>query len=229
MKDLRRRIERLQNHGQVVILGDYNVNFSAAVPARVGDLVWPARHPVPRSSAYAFRASSLAPLHFQHLPYWPIGHMAGSLWPVWLTGRCRSSGKSPPVALVSCSILIGDRAGLTIAVLLLRPRCTPHCHASLPSAPGTADLLVTRSELRSSIEAAVLAVSADVVRKLRPLLGPPKCRTKGRQALPQVVDASGRVLQTAEEVEEEWIRHFSGVEAGVKQDPQDFVAACQAR
>ena len=35
------------NAYNVVLLGDFNVSFEAAVPARVGDLVWPAKHPVP--------------------------------------------------------------------------------------------------------------------------------------------------------------------------------------
>ena len=46
-RDLRHRLARLHNHSQVVLLGDFNVGFEAAVPARVGDLVWPAKQPVP--------------------------------------------------------------------------------------------------------------------------------------------------------------------------------------
>ena len=104
----------------------------------------------------------------------------------------------------------------------------------------TADLAATKAVLRASIradrakgihEAAVLATSsltADVVRKLRPLLGPPKRRARGRQALPKVVAQDGRILQTAAEVEEAWI-HFSGIEAGVKSDPVTLAALCQQR
>ena len=105
----------------------------------------------------------------------------------------------------------------------------------------TTDLAATKAALRVSIradrakgihEAAVLATSsptADVVRKLRPLLGPPKRRARGRQALPKVVSPEGHILQTAAEVEDAWISHFSGIEAGVKSDPAALAALCQRR
>ena len=105
----------------------------------------------------------------------------------------------------------------------------------------TSDLVATKAALRASIradssrgihEAAVLATSAptaDVVRKLRSLLGPPKRRATGRQALPRVVAADGRVLQTPTEVEDAWISHFSGIEAGAKCDPAALAALCLQR
>ena len=97
------------------------------------------------------------------------------------------------------------------------------------------DLQATRRSLRLSIrqdislriqETAAKAASlpcADVVSRLRPLLGPPKRRIKQRRALHSVCHPDGSPAQTAAEVEDIWIEHFGNIEDGTRVDPVAFV------
>ena len=102
-----------------------------------------------------------------------------------------------------------------------------------------ADLQETRARLRRSIrqdvssriqETAAVAASipsADVVTRLRPLLGPPKRRIRQRKALQTVCHPDGRPALSAEEVEDIWIGHFGSIEAGSRVDPVLFVRGIQ--
>ena len=102
-----------------------------------------------------------------------------------------------------------------------------------------ADLQATKRSLRLSIrsdislriqETAAKAASlpsADVVSRLRPLLGPPKRRIKQRRALHSVCHPDGRPAQNATEIEDIWIEHFGNIEDGTRVDPVSFVHGVQ--
>ncbi|CAE7795803.1 unnamed protein product, partial [Symbiodinium sp. CCMP2456] len=70
--------------------------------------------------------------------------------------------------------------------------------------------------------------TADVVTRLRPLLGPAKRKAHKQQALQSVCRADGTVAQTPDEAEDLWVKHFAGIEAGVCIDPVVFAREVQA-
>ena len=116
------------------------------------------------------------------------------------------------------------------------------CIAALRRQHGlVADLQTTRRSLRQSIrrdvslriqataaEAAALPC-ADVVARLRPLLGPSKRRVKQRKALLSVCHPDGQPAQSATEVEDIWIGHFGSIEDGARVDPVSFVRDIQQK
>ena len=67
---------------------------------------------------------------------------------------------------------------------------------------------------------------ADVVSRLRPLLGPPKRKVRQRRALHGICHPNGEPAQTPDEAEDIWIRHFAGIEDGEKVDPLQLVESC---
>ena len=101
------------------------------------------------------------------------------------------------------------------------------------------DLQATKRSLRLSIrsdislriqETAAKAASvpnADVVSRLRPLLGPPKRRIKQRRALHSVCHPDGSPAQNTAEVEDIWIEHFGNIEDGTRADPVAFAQGIQ--
>ena len=88
-----------------------------------------------------------------------------------------------------------------------------------------------RTDVRQRIqEAAAVAANiprADVVTRLRPLLGPPRRRQKQRQTLKAVVDESGAPATTPEQAEDLWLAHFAGLEAGVQVDSTALARSVQ--
>ena len=82
---------------------------------------------------------------------------------------------------------------------------------------------LVRSDIRRRVqETAAAAASipkADVVTRLRPLLGPPKRRQKQRRSLRTVCGPDGAPASTPEQAEDLWIAHFAGLEAGKPTDP----------
>ena len=83
------------------------------------------------------------------------------------------------------------------------------------------------SRIHETAAAAASLPCADVVTRLRPLLGPPKRRVRQRQALHSVCHPDGRPAQSATEVEDIWIEHFGNIEDGTKVDPVAFVRSIQ--
>ncbi|CAE7220314.1 def6 [Symbiodinium microadriaticum] len=82
---------------------------------------------------------------------------------------------------------------------------------------------LVRSDIRRRVqETAAAAASipkADVVTRLRPLLGPPKRRQKQRRSLQTVCGPDGTPAATPDQAEDLWIAHFAGLEAGRQIDP----------
>ncbi|CAE7840215.1 unnamed protein product, partial [Symbiodinium microadriaticum] len=103
-----------------------------------------------------------------------------------------------------------------------------------------AEMRSTKAVLRHSIRqdvakrvqetAAVAAqtTKADVVSRLRPLLGPPRRRSRQQQALRGICHPNGDPALTLEEAEDLWIGHFAGIEDGTRVDPVQLVNECQA-
>ncbi|CAE7939585.1 unnamed protein product, partial [Symbiodinium necroappetens] len=120
------------------------------------------------------------------------------------------------------------------------PKPLLHCAVGRRLRDLVGDLQTTKRSLRRSIRddisvriretAAAAAASlpcADVVSRLRPLLGPPKRKVKQRRALQSVCHPDGSPAQTASEVESIWIEHFGNIEDGTKVDPVAFVHGVQ--
>ncbi|OLP86094.1 hypothetical protein AK812_SmicGene32832 [Symbiodinium microadriaticum] len=84
-----------------------------------------------------------------------------------------------------------------------------------------------KQRVQETATAAATIPTADVVTRLRPILGPPKRRAKQRQSLTTVCGADGQAARTAEEAEELWISHFAGVEAGLKVGPVELARSIQ--
>ncbi|CAE7364293.1 unnamed protein product [Symbiodinium sp. CCMP2592] len=68
--------------------------------------------------------------------------------------------------------------------------------------------------------------TAEAVRRLKPLLGPPKRKARTHNGLPLVLTSTGVPAATSEEVEDTWIQHFAGIEDGCKILPQELAASC---
>ena len=81
--------------------------------------------------------------------------------------------------------------------------------------------------IQTTAAAAAALPCADVVARLRPLLGPSKRRVKQRKALLPVCHPDGRPAQSASEVEDIWIGHFGSIEDGARVDPVSFVRGIQ--
>ena len=107
--------------------------------------------------------------------------------------------------------------------------------------PETADLRALKPTLKRSIATdrksylsqvareAVAAPVRDTVRKLRPLLGPPRRLQRGAAALPAVLLEDGTVAPDQVASDNRWLRHFSSIEDGAPCDPDDFAASCIQR
>ena len=103
-----------------------------------------------------------------------------------------------------------------------------------------AELRSTKATLRHSIrqdiakrvqETAAVAANttkADVVSRLRPLLGPPKRKARQQQALRGICHPNGEPALTLEEAEDLWMGHFDGIEDGTRMDPVQLVKDCHA-
>ena len=76
---------------------------------------------------------------------------------------------------------------------------------------------------------AAVSSTKDVVRKLRPLLGPPRRKQRGVVPLPALVLENGEFADTPAEADARWLRHFSAVEQGGPIDPQDMILRCYDR
>ena len=85
-----------------------------------------------------------------------------------------------------------------------------------------------KQRVQETATAAASIPTADVVTRLRPILGPPKRRAKQRQSLTTVCGADGQAARTTEEAEELWISHFAGLEAGLKVGPIELARRIQA-
>ena len=83
------------------------------------------------------------------------------------------------------------------------------------------------SRIHETAAAAASLPCADVVTRLRPLLGPSKRRVRQRKALQSVCRPDGTPAQSASEVEDIWIEHFGNLEDGTKVDPVAFVRGIQ--
>ena len=71
--------------------------------------------------------------------------------------------------------------------------------------------------------------TSQVVSALRPLLGPPRRRQRGRQGLPLVLKQDGTPATSQEEAEDVWLQHFAGIEAGHVESPASLARKCMAR
>ena len=76
---------------------------------------------------------------------------------------------------------------------------------------------------------AAVANTKDVVRRLRPLLGPPRRRQRGAASLPAVRLEDGTLATSPEEADARWLRHFSAAEHGGPIDPEALVDRCFSR
>ena len=69
----------------------------------------------------------------------------------------------------------------------------------------------------------------DVVQRLRPLLGPPKSRSRVVSGLPAVAKLDGTLVQDPDEMRERWIEHFAANEGGRRCSTTELAARCQDR
>ncbi|CAE7485179.1 unnamed protein product [Symbiodinium sp. CCMP2592] len=95
---------------------------------------------------------------------------------------------------------------------------------------------ILRQAVRQDIQHRIVTVAAEAehcataeaVRRLKPLLGPPKRKARTHKGLPLVLTANGTPATTAEEVEDTWVQHFAGIEDGRKVQPAQLAASCMS-
>ena len=90
-------------------------------------------------------------------------------------------------------------------------------------------LLDRRAYLKKVAEGAVTSPVRDTVRKLRPLLGPPRRLQRGKQALPAIRLEDGSVAPDQAAADARWLRHFSAIEDGGPCDPAELIQRCLHR
>ena len=100
------------------------------------------------------------------------------------------------------------------------------------------DLQLTKRQLRQAIrqdikgrisDAAATAHRAstgDVVSRLQSLLGPSARKAKGVRQLPGLTLKDGTPAEDPEQMEQAWVEHFSGIEAGVQKTTKSLAATC---
>ena len=76
---------------------------------------------------------------------------------------------------------------------------------------------------------AAVTKTKDVVRRLRPLLGPPRRKQRGAAPLPAVRLEDGTLATSPDEADARWLRHFSAAEHGGPIDPEALVDRCFRR
>ena len=76
---------------------------------------------------------------------------------------------------------------------------------------------------------AAVTQTKDVVRRLRPLLGPPRRKQRGAAPLPAVRLEDGTFATSPEEADARWLRHFSAAEHGGPIDPEELIDRCFRR
>ena len=76
---------------------------------------------------------------------------------------------------------------------------------------------------------AATSPTKDVVQKLRPLLGPPKSKCRGTQALPLVMLEDGNIAQDTEQADQRWVRHFASIEDGGPIEIDEHIVSCLQR
>ncbi|CAE7826897.1 unnamed protein product, partial [Symbiodinium necroappetens] len=83
--------------------------------------------------------------------------------------------------------------------------------------------------LHGVAEEASRSSSRCVSDRLRPLLGPPRRKQRGTQALPAILLEDGSTAPDVAAAEARWIRHFSSIEAGGPADAISIAEACFQR
>ena len=100
------------------------------------------------------------------------------------------------------------------------------------------DLQSTKKELRQAIrrdikdrisraaETAHTAPTGDVVSRLHSLLGPSARKARGVRQLPGLQLKDGTPAEDPAQMEQAWVEHFSGIEAGVQKTSQALATEC---
>ena len=86
-----------------------------------------------------------------------------------------------------------------------------------------------REYLRGVARDAISSDVKDTVRKLRPLLGPPRRLQRGVTALPAVRLEDGSLAPDKAAADKRWLRHFSSIEDGAPIGREEHVQACLQR
>ena len=140
---------------------------------------------------------------------------------------------------IAAAFLALRRGTLVYATLL--PRFAALLRATYQVTKAVAELRLLQPALRREIRRdrkgylakvareAANSSTKDIVQKLRPLLGPPKRKSRGTQALPLVTLEDGTVAQTAEQADRRWVRHFASIEDGGPIGIEEHIASCLQR
>ena len=83
--------------------------------------------------------------------------------------------------------------------------------------------------LRDVAHSAAVSTVKSTVDRLRPIIGPPKRKQRGTQAIPAIRLENGEIAQSIEQTEARWIRHFSEVEAGGPCAAEQIIDGCFKR
>ena len=136
----------------------------------------------------------------------------------WVAWSCQ--GPYTWAALLSLADLLRGVADLRRSVAELR-RLKPFLKRSIQNDK--------RSFTHEAAKAAASSSSKDTFRKLRALIGPSKRNVKGSRAIPAIKLEDGSIAQDLETAEARWIRHFSSIEAGGPQTPDQITQQCCIR
>ena len=89
--------------------------------------------------------------------------------------------------------------------------------------------LSLRADRLSFVQEVALAARdappAEIFKKLRPVLVPNKKRLAGPRALPRMLKPDGTYTSNTQEINELWVKHFAGLEAGTLMQPEAFFQA----
>ena len=80
--------------------------------------------------------------------------------------------------------------------------------------------------IRDVARTAAVSTTKDVVRRLRPLLGPPRRKQRGLSPLPALVTENGEYAATPEDADARWLRHFSAAEHGGPITSANMIERC---
>ncbi|CAE7829122.1 unnamed protein product [Symbiodinium sp. CCMP2592] len=219
--------DRLQQFGQtheVVLMGDLNTHFAQSIPHRAGSLTIPGQGGIPDGL--------LRILHSQDLwipSTFPEVHTGSST--TWVAPNGTASSRIDYI-LLPVSWRVAPGASCVQHELDWGQGHTDHFadREAMGTKQGQEALAAiwqdTVRHIVATAESASSCPTAEAVRRLKPILGPPKRRAKTRNGLPLVLRPDGLPATTPEEVEDAWINHFAGIEDGLRVTPQELAASC---
>ena len=83
-----------------------------------------------------------------------------------------------------------------------------------------------QDRISSAAASAHTSSTGDVVSRLQSLLGPSARKARGPRQLPGLKLKDGTLVEDPDQMEQAWVEHFSGIEAGVQKTPLELATHC---